>query len=157
VPRKSQYSKKPQISLDLAYLLRQWDSTKPRCFIDIQLDGRLPNTFSTLWRHRGMGYPSIIGGGDDLPIWGIIFIRQDPLKDGDLVLMDYGHQDLWILYQRLHKIWPVHWPNSRSTESSCIISLSAYKMPLFQIHQTRCQPLMKARQCAARHERISEG
>ncbi|MBL8996504.1 MAG: aminopeptidase P family protein [Gemmatimonadetes bacterium] len=55
---------------------------------------------------RGDGYASIIGGGTNA-FMGHYFRKSDPLRDGDLVLMDYA-PDYRYYTSDVTRIWPVN-------------------------------------------------
>jgi Xaa-Pro aminopeptidase len=55
---------------------------------------------------RGDGYASIIGGGTNA-FMGHYFRKTDPLRDGDLVLMDYA-PDYRYYTSDVTRIWPVN-------------------------------------------------
>lgn len=55
---------------------------------------------------QGDGYASIIGGGTNA-FMGHYFRKADPLKDGDLVLMDYA-PDVRYYTSDVTRIWPVN-------------------------------------------------
>jgi len=55
---------------------------------------------------RGDGYSSIIGGGTNA-FMGHYFRKTDPLRDGDLVLMDYA-PDYRYYTSDVTRIWPVN-------------------------------------------------
>jgi Xaa-Pro aminopeptidase len=79
-------------------------STQPNVY-EYQLDAAAKYIFY-LHGARGDAYPSIIGGGTNAYM-GHYFHKTDPLKDGDLVLMDYA-PDYRYYVSDVTRIWPVN-------------------------------------------------
>jgi Xaa-Pro aminopeptidase len=79
-------------------------STQPNVY-EYQLDAAAKYIFY-LHGARGDAYPSIIGGGTNAYM-GHYFHKTDPLKDGDLVLMDYA-PDYRYYSSDVTRIWPVN-------------------------------------------------
>lgn len=79
-------------------------STRPGIY-EYQLDAAAKYIFY-LHGARGDAYPSIIGGGTNAYM-GHYFYKTDPLKHGDLVLMDYA-PDYRYYTSDVTRIWPVN-------------------------------------------------
>ena len=79
-------------------------STQPNLY-EYQLDAAAKYIFH-LHGARGDGYASIIGGGTNAYM-GHYFHKTDPLRDGDLVLMDYA-PDYHYYTSDVTRIWPVN-------------------------------------------------
>jgi len=79
-------------------------STSPGVY-EYQLDAAAKYVF-LLNGARGDGYNSIIGGGTNA-FMGHYFHKTDPLRDGDLVLMDYA-PDYRYYTSDVTRIWPVN-------------------------------------------------
>ena len=78
---------------------------------------------------RGDGYASIIGGGANAFL-GHYFRKSDPLRDGDLVLMDYA-PDYRYYTSDVTRIWPVN--GKFSAEQSALYDyIVAYRDALFR-------------------------
>lgn len=85
-------------------LMEAMRSTKPGVY-EYQLDAAAKYIFY-LQGARGDGYASIVGGGTNAYM-GHYFHKTDPLKDGDLVLMDYA-PDYKYYTSDVTRIWPVN-------------------------------------------------
>ena len=79
-------------------------STEPGV-LEYQLDAAAKYVFY-LHGARGDGYASIIGGGSNAYL-GHYFRKADPLKDGDMVLMDYA-PDYRYYTSDVTRMWPVN-------------------------------------------------
>ena len=79
-------------------------STAPGVY-EYQLDAAAKYVFH-LNGARGDGYASIIGGGTNA-FMGHYFRKADPLRNGDLVLMDYA-PDVRYYTSDVTRIWPVN-------------------------------------------------
>ncbi len=79
-------------------------STQPNLY-EYQLDAAAKYIFY-LQGARGDAYASIIGGGTNAYM-GHYFHKTDPLRDGDLVLMDYA-PDYKYYTSDVTRIWPVN-------------------------------------------------
>jgi Xaa-Pro aminopeptidase len=101
-------------------------STRPGVY-EYQLDAAAKYVFH-LNGARGDGYASIIGGGANA-FMGHYFRKSDPLRDGDLVLMDYA-PDYRYYTSDVTRIWPV---NGRFTEAQAALYdyIVAYRDALF--------------------------
>jgi Xaa-Pro aminopeptidase len=78
---------------------------------------------------RGDAYPSIIGGGTNAYM-GHYFHKTDPLKNGDLVLMDYA-PDYRYYSSDVTRIWPVN--GKFSDEQKALYEfIVAYRDALFR-------------------------
>lgn len=78
---------------------------------------------------RGDGYASIVGGGANA-FMGHYFRKSDPLRDGDLVLMDYA-PDYRYYTSDVTRIWPV---NGRFSPAQAALYeyIVAYRDALFR-------------------------
>jgi Xaa-Pro aminopeptidase len=102
-------------------------STQPNVY-EYQLDATAKYIFY-LHGARGDAYPSIIGGGTNAYM-GHYFHKTDPLKDGDLVLMDYA-PDYRYYASDVTRIWPVN--GKFSPEQKALYEfIVAYRDALFR-------------------------
>jgi Xaa-Pro aminopeptidase len=102
-------------------------STQPNVY-EYQLDAAAKYIFY-LHGARGDAYPSIIGGGTNAYM-GHYFHKTDPLKDGDLVLMDYA-PDYRYYSSDVTRIWPVN--GKFSPEQKALYEfIVAYRDALFR-------------------------
>ncbi|GAA0878179.1 aminopeptidase P family protein [Algoriphagus jejuensis] len=102
-------------------------STSPGVY-EYQLDAAAKYMFY-LHGAQGDGYPSIIGGGTNAYM-GHYFYKTDPLKDGDMVLMDYA-PDYEFYTSDVTRIWPV---NGKFSEEQAQLYnfIVAYRDALFK-------------------------
>jgi len=102
-------------------------STKPGVY-EYQLDAAAKYIFY-LQGSRGDGYASIIGGGTNA-FMGHYFRKTDPLRDGDLVLMDYA-PDYRYYTSDVTRMWAVNGKFSPAQRELCNFIL-AYRDALFK-------------------------
>jgi len=95
---------------------------------EYQLDAAAKYIFH-LHGARGDGYASIIGGGTNA-FMGHYFRKSDPLKDGDLVLMDYA-PDYHYYTSDVTRMWPVSGKYTAEQRKLCEYIL-AYRDALFK-------------------------
>ncbi len=102
-------------------------STAPGVY-EYQLDAAAKYIFY-LQGAQGDGYASIIGGGKNA-FMGHYFRKTDPLKDGDLVLMDYA-PDYRYYTSDVTRMWPVNGKFTDAQRRLCEYIL-AYRDALFK-------------------------
>ena len=102
-------------------------STKPGIY-EYKLDAAAKFIF---YQHgaQGDGYPSIIAGGKNT-FFGHYFRKTDPLKEGDLVLMDYA-PDYRYYTSDVTRIWPVNGKFSKA-QTALYNYIEEYRNALFR-------------------------
>lgn len=108
-------------------LIEAMRSTEPGVY-EYQLDAAAKYMFH-LHGAQGDGYASIIGGGTNAYM-GHYFRKTDPLKAGDLVLMDYA-PDYHYYTSDVTRMWPVSGQYTPAQRKLCEFVL-AYRDALFK-------------------------
>lgn len=108
-------------------LMEAMRSTQPGVY-EYQLDAAAKFIFYQ-YGSQGDGYPSIIGGGTNAYL-GHYFRKTDPLKAGDLVLMDYA-PDYHNYTSDVTRMWPVNGQFDEA-QTALYLFIEEYRNALFR-------------------------